>query len=125
MSKFTMQIGAGFTSPVGHSGKDLNLGWNMSGGAGINFNEHVSALVNISDQIMGTSVSVPGYLSVAGGRMQVFSATLDPVIHLGRGAHADFYVTGGGGMFRRSFSPAYTQLLRSDYSVIKPGYDAG
>jgi hypothetical protein len=28
-------------------------------------------------------------------------------------------------MFRRSFSPAFTQLLRSDYSVIKPGYDVG
>src|SRR6185312_2719623 len=103
VSKFTMQIGAGFTTGVGHSGKDLDLGWNMSGGAGVNFNEHVSAMVNISEQLMGTPVSVPGNLSVAGGRMQVFSATLDPVLHLCRGMHADFYVTGGGGMFRRSF----------------------
>jgi hypothetical protein len=125
VSKFTMQMGAGFTTGAGHSGKDLDVGWNISGGAGMNFNEHVGALINISDQVMGTPVSVPGYLSVAGGHMEVFSATVDPVIHLGRGAHADFYVTGGGGMFRRSFSPAFTQLLRSDYSVIKPGYDVG
>ncbi|HVY91144.1 MAG TPA: outer membrane beta-barrel protein [Bryobacteraceae bacterium] len=125
VSKFTMQVGAGFTTPVGHSGKDLDLGWNMSGGAGVNFNSHVSALINLSEQFMGTSTNVPGFLSVSGGRMSVLSATLDPVYHLGRGTHADFYVTGGGGMFRRSFAPAYTQMLRSNYSVIKPGFDAG
>ncbi len=125
VSKFTMQVGAGFTTGVGHSGRDLDLGWHISGGAGMNFNSHVSAVVNLSEQIMGTPVTVPGNLSVGGGHMQVFSATLDPVVHLGRGAHADFYATGGAGMFRRTFSPAFTQLLRSDYSVIKPGYDAG
>ncbi|HVW08522.1 MAG TPA: outer membrane beta-barrel protein [Bryobacteraceae bacterium] len=125
VSKFTMQIGAGFSQGVGHSGKDLDLGWNIGGGAGVNFNRHVGVLVDVSQQVMGTPVGLTGNLSVAGGQMRVFSATLDPVYHLGRGAHADFYATGGGGMFRRSFAPAYTQLLRSDYSVIKPGFDAG
>jgi len=37
VSKFTMQMGAGFTTSVGHSGKDLDVGWNISGGAGYQF----------------------------------------------------------------------------------------
>jgi hypothetical protein len=123
--KFTVQVGGGFTQGVGHSGKDLDAGWVMGGGAGYNFNSHVSGMINLYTQVMGTPMTVPGYLSVSGGHMTVFSATFDPVIHLSPGHHADFYATGGIGMFRRSFSPAFTQLLRSDFSIIKPGYDAG
>lgn len=125
VSPISVQVGMGFTKGVGHAGDDLNTGWNMGGGVGYNFNSHIGAMLNIRTQLLGTSVTVPGNLSVSGGHMMVFSSTFDPVFHLNQGGHVDVYITGGGGMYRRSFSPAQTFALRSDYSVIKPGWDAG
>lgn len=124
-SPFTMQFGVGFTQGVGHTGRDLNTGYNLGVGVGHNFSNHVGAMLNFNTQIMGVSTTVPGNLSVAGGNLSIFSATLDPIVHLMPGGRMDVYVTGGGGLFRRSFSPALTFALRSDYSVIKPGFDAG
>jgi hypothetical protein len=125
VSPFTMQFGAGFTQGVGHTGRDLHTGWNLGVGVGHNFSEHVGAMLNFNSQFMGTAVTVPNNLSVAGGNLYIFSATIDPIVHLMPGKRMDAYITGGAGMFRRSFSPALTFALRSDYSVIKPGWDAG
>ena len=50
---------------------------------------------------MGVNPSTLANIGVPGGRMSVFSATLDPIVHLNPKGHVDFYVTGGGGLFHR------------------------
>ena len=76
----------------------------------------------------------------------MFSATLDPIVHLNPKGHFDLYLTGGGGLYHRyqeftqpsvqvttGFDPFFgfypvavpvTQVLGS-YSVNKFGVDAG
>src|SRR4051812_27366314 len=117
-SPFAMEVGLGFTVGVGRTGANLDTGWHSSIGAGMNFNRHVSALININTHLLGTTATVPGAYSVRGGHAVLFAATLDPVVHLPPGRRADVYVTGGGGLFHRGYTPAsiVAGVVQSDYS---------
>src|SRR5579871_287770 len=101
MQRFTAAIGGGFTTPVGRAGQDLDNGWNIMGGAGINFNPYVGAMVDVGYNSMGVNSAVLGGLGYAGGGMHILSATLDPIVHLNPRGHVDFYLTGGGGIYHR------------------------
>jgi len=78
--------------------------------------------------------------------MHVFSATLDPIVHLNPHGHFDVYITGGGGIYHRyqdftqpttivvnGYNPFFgffpvavpAQQVVQSYSVNKPGIDAG
>ena len=78
--------------------------------------------------------------------MQIFSATIDPVVHLNPHGHVDLYLVGGGGLFRWRqeftqpsvaivpvFNPFFgfssaavpTTEILSSYSVNRPGFDVG
>ena len=85
-------------------------------------------------------------LGFPNGGVHVFSATLDPIVHLNPHGHVDVYLTGGFGLFHwaqefsqpsvevtTGFNPfvgffpvavPVNQILAS-YSVNKPGIDAG
>lgn len=145
-SHFSYQFGGGFTQPVGNTGRHLDNGWNISGGAGFNFNSYVGAMVNLNYNSMGINAATLSNVGAPGGDISVFSATLDPIVHLTPRGHFDLYLTGGGGLFHRNqeftqpgvasvvgFDPFFgfypaavpvTQVLAS-YSVNKPGIDAG
>jgi len=145
-SHFAFNIGGGFTQAVGDTGQRLDMGWNGRLGAGVNFSPYVGLLVNAGYDNMGVNPATLANIGVPGGRMSVFSATLDPIVHLNPKGHVDFYVTGGGGLFHRyqeftaptvsvvtGFDPFFgftpiavpaNQVLAS-YSVNKPGMDIG
>ncbi len=144
--RFLFNVGGGFTNPVGNTGRHLDYGWNARGGAGVNFSSHVGVNLNVGIDSMGINNSTLRNAGVPGGSVRVFSATLDPIIHLNPKGHADFYITGGGGLFHRTqdftqpaigvargFDPFFgsfpvafqtNQVLASN-SVVKPGVDAG
>jgi hypothetical protein len=144
-SRFSFNIGGGFTQPVGNTGRHLDGGWNMQGGGGVNFGP-VGAMINLGYNSFGVNSETLNGLGFPGGGLRVFSATLDPIIHLNPHGHIDVYVTGGGGVFHRyqeftqpsvatvvGFDPFFgfyqaavptTQILAS-YSVTKPGIDIG
>jgi hypothetical protein len=145
-SHFAVTAGAGFTTPVGNTGDNLDTGWNVRGGAGVNFSPYFGALLDAGYNSMGITSSVLNNLGYGGGRVSVFSLTLDPIIHLMPKSHVDVYVTGGGGYFRQyqdftqpavvqgtGFNPFFgfypftgtTNVVVSSYSVNKPGIDAG
>lgn len=139
-SHFTFDAGAGFTTPVGGTGRYLDTGWNVRAGAGFNLNHWVGADLNANYNWMGINSTTLSNIGVPGGRLSVFSLTLDPVVHLGHMLPVDVYVTGGGGYFRQEqtftqpttvigggFFPAAFQVnqIVSQYSVNKPGIDAG
>jgi len=145
-SRFAFNAGAGFTQAVGDTGTRLDLGWNARLGAGVNFSPYVGLMVNAGYDNMGVNPTTLTNIGVPGGRMSVFSATLDPIVHFNPKGRVDFYVTGGGGLFHRyqeftaptvsvvtGFDPFFgfvpvalpaNQVLAS-YSVNKPGMDIG
>jgi hypothetical protein len=146
-SKFTFDLGAGFTTTVGSTGKNLDTaGWNLRGGAGYNFSPHFGALVNLGYDSFGINSGTLNALGFPGGDVHIFTAMIDPIYHVTPKGRFDFYVTGGGGLFHQSqeftqpsaatlvgYNPFFgfvnatiptTQVL-SSYSVNKPGYDVG
>jgi hypothetical protein len=146
-SRFPFSIGGGFTSPVLATGSDANTGWNVRLGAGYNFAVHFGVMLDFGFDYMGLSIPTDAPLSYAAGDIGVFSATLDPVVHLTPKRRGDLYVTGGGGYFRQEFTfwsraggiiptgttPAFGfypnasgfTFIPDAYSINKPGLNAG
>jgi hypothetical protein len=144
--KFSFDLGAGFTTPVGNTGRNVDMGWNIQGGAGINFSPYLGAMLDLGYNSMGINSSVLGNLGFGGGNVNIFSATIDPIVHLNPKGHVDFYVTGGGGLFHQyqnftqptvvsgtGFDPFFgffpvaipaNQIVASS-SINKPGIDVG
>ena len=51
---------------------------------------------------MGVNTATLSNLGFGGGRLSVFSATIDPIVHLMPKGPVDVYVTGGGGYYRQN-----------------------
>src|ERR1044071_8450351 len=100
-SHFAVSIGGGFPTPLGDTGTRTDFGWNVRGGAGVNFSPYVGVMVDAGYDSMGINASTLANIGVPGGRLSVFSATLDPIVHLSPKRHFDLYVTGGGGLYHR------------------------
>jgi len=146
VSRFNFNIGGGFTNPVGATGRRLDEGWNIQGGAGYNFNPYVGAAIQLGWNSFGINTATLNNIGVPGGDVHIFSATLDPIVHLNPKGHVDVYLVGGGGLYHRTqeftapsaatvigFDPFFgffpatvptTQILAS-YTVNKPGVNGG
>jgi len=144
--RFAFEVGAGFTEPVGKAGNELDMGWHIRGSAGVNFSQYVGAMVQLDYNRMGINSVSLGNLGFPGGDVGIFSATLDPIIHLTPRGRADLYIIGGGGLYHwnqeftapsvstlTGFDPFFgfypvavptTQVL-SSYSVNRPGANLG
>ncbi|HVW83566.1 MAG TPA: outer membrane beta-barrel protein [Bryobacteraceae bacterium] len=144
--RFTFDVGGGFTNPVGNTGRHVDEGWNIQGGFGYNFTSWLGAKIDLGYNSFGINSATLNNFGVPGGSVQVFSATLDPVVHLNPKGHVDVYVTGGGGLFHRyqnftqpttsvftTFDPFFgfypvavpTNQVLASYSSNKPGIDVG
>ena len=144
--RLALNVGAGFTTPVGHTSNEVDTGWNVRGGAGVNFGYHFGVLLDAGYDSMGIQSGTLSNLGFGGGNLNVFSLTLDPIIHVLPKGPVDFYITGGGGYFHQQqqftnpgvvtgtgFDPFFgffpvaipTNIVVSDYSVNKPGIDVG
>ena len=44
---FSFSIGAGFTLPAGNSGRNLDTGWNIRGGGGVNFSPYFGTMLDL------------------------------------------------------------------------------
>jgi hypothetical protein len=146
LQRFSFDIGGGFSQPVGNTGRKLDEGWNVGGGFGVKFNPYLGAMIDVGYNSFGINSATLSRIGVPGGGVHIFSATLDPVVHLTPDGHFDVYLIGGGGIYHRyqdftqpsfatvtGFDPFFgffsanvptTQILAS-YSVNKPGVDIG
>lgn len=143
-SHFAFQAGGGFTEPVGRTGMYTDLGYNGTVGFGVNVNSYVGALIDVSASQLGVNSNTLNYVGVPGGNINMFSATVDPIVHLMPHGRVDVYLTAGGGMYRRSqilvqplsapssfggipyfgYTGPSNEIVYSQ-SVNKPGFDAG
>jgi hypothetical protein len=146
-SHFSFDLGAGFTETVGSTRTELDkTGWNVAGGAGYNFNRYLGVNVDLGYTSLGINNAALATLGAPGGNVGIFTALVDPVVHLAPVHHFDVYFTGGGGMFRQRqeftapttataevYNPFFgfypvtvgTTQTYGLYSVIKPGFDTG
>jgi hypothetical protein len=103
-------------------------------------------MIDLGYDSFGVNTATLNNLGFPNGGVHVFSATLDPIVHLNPHGHVDVYLTGGFGLFHwaqefsqpsaevtTGFNPfvgffpvavPVNQILAS-YSVNKPGIDAG
>jgi len=95
-SHLAFQVGAGFTEPVGRTGIYSDVGFNTSAGIGYNFNPYVGVLIDANVNSLGVNSATLSNIGVQGGNVNVFSATLDPIVHLTPHEKVDVYFTGGG-----------------------------
>jgi hypothetical protein len=100
-------------------------------------------MVDVGYNSFGIHSTTLDSLGFPGGGVHIFSATLDPIVHLTPRSHFDLYVIGGGVYHRNQdftaptvstltgFDPFFgfypvavqtTEILQS-YSVTKPGVD--
>ena len=129
VSHFSFELGAGFTQTVGNTGRYLNDGWNLQGGVGYNFSPYIGVAGRGRLQFAGLQRhDVRQLAGIPGGDVNMFSATIDPIVHLTPRSHFDLYAIGGGGLyhwyeqfsapagtcdpFRHRFFPACDSQLR-------------
>jgi hypothetical protein len=136
-SHFTFDIGGGFTQSVGNTGRSVDNGWNIGAGAGWNFTPYVGALVQTNYNSMGFNSTTLSNIGAPGGGVHVFSATIDPIVHLHPHGHFDPYIVGGAGLYHEyqditapALIPGYFgyyqgQQILGSYSVNKPGANIG
>lgn len=117
-SRMAWEAGGGFNAPAGD---DITWGGNLTLGGGMQFNRHLSALIEyqfIHDKIPGRLINDVG---ATGGYAHIWSFTVAPVVDLFPKATNDVYITGGGGFYRKvtSFTdPALTQFCYYFYCGI-------
>jgi Outer membrane protein beta-barrel domain len=139
--RYSFELGAGFTQPVGNTGRYLDDGWNLKGGVGVNFSNYVGVMGEVGYNSLGFNGATVSNLGYSGGNVNIFSATIDPIVHLTPRSHFDLYAIGGGGLYRwdEQFSvatnvvtpfstgsfPVVIPNFGDSYTVNKPGWNAG
>ncbi|MEP6962969.1 MAG: outer membrane beta-barrel protein, partial [Acidobacteriota bacterium] len=146
-SRFTFNAGAGFTTPVKAAGDKLDRGWNVDLGAGVNLHPNFGMLAEFNYNHMGINTATLKKVGFPDGNVSVWSATLNPVIHLNPRGPVDAYLIGGAGLYQwhnqftqpsvttfTGFDPflgvfypvavPVNQIL-TDYSVNKFGFNGG
>jgi hypothetical protein len=100
-SHITGEAGGGFNAPIGNDKPFITWGGNFTVGGGYKLGSRVSVLAEyqfMDDKLPGSLIADAG---AQGGHAHIWSLTLDPVIYLFPKRKNDFYVTGGGGFYRK------------------------
>jgi hypothetical protein len=63
-SRFAFRVGAGFTTPVGNTGRQLDGGWNVGGGFGMSFSPYVGALIDLDYNSFGINSGTLAAVSI-------------------------------------------------------------
>lgn len=100
--RFSGSVGAGFTTPVYTTGKRLDAGWNAGGGVGVNISRYLGVEGQFQFNELGVNNSTLNALQFPGGDLQMWSLTLDPVIHFAPSNRFNPYIIGGGGLYHRT-----------------------
>ena len=112
-NNFAFEVGGGFNGPTNQTSPYVTWGGQFTVGGGYNFSKRLALLAEfqlINDKLPGNLIAETG---ANGGHAHIWSLTLDPVISLFPKASNDFYVTGGGGFYRKVTS--FTNPTLAEY----------
>lgn len=98
MNNFAFEVGGGFSAPESNS---VGYGGNFTVGAGAHFGPHVTGLIEYQFIRTGLAQYIINEAGSQGGNTHIWSFTLDPSYDFFPKSTNDFYVTGGGGFYRK------------------------
>lgn len=123
MSHLTFEGGGGTNGPTSDSSDYITWGGNLTLGAGYRFSKRLSVLTEyqfIDDKLPGRIISEAG---ATGGNAHIWSLTLAPVVDLFPARTNDFYVTGGGGFYRKvtNFTDPQSVIFCDNFGFCEQG----
>ena len=126
----TASIGVGVATPVNPLATRLDTGWSFAGGGGIQ-NGAVGVNVDFLAAGFGINNATLVRQGAQHGTQKYWALTLDPIVHINERGPADFYLTGGLGVYGQitkylvSAGPASQyDLIRSE-NLYRPGVNGG
>ncbi|HEY8997067.1 MAG TPA: hypothetical protein VIM60_04180 [Edaphobacter sp.] len=118
--KYVFEVGGGFDTPTGSTGKDLTVNWKLQAGVGYNFNKRFGVMLEYNyDKFNDSSSNLlrqynrynslgvvdenGNLVNFAGldGTTHVWSFTVNPMYTYYQGESFGAYVIGGGGFYRK------------------------
>ncbi|HEX5410314.1 MAG TPA: outer membrane beta-barrel protein [Terriglobia bacterium] len=99
--RWNFDIGAGATPTVGTTKDELSTGWNVQGGAGVNFNPYLGVTAQVLYTGLGVNNSVIRRFNVPGADAHIWGFTLNPEVRINPDGRVGLYFIGGGGYYRR------------------------
>lgn len=124
LEHLTFEAGGGFNGPLGNSSNYITWGGQFGVGGGYQFNDRLSVMLDyqfIGDKLPGALIAETG---ATGGDAHIWSVTVNPIIDLFPKRSNDFYVSGGGGFYRKvtNFTDP-EEVDYCDYFYCEPGYE--
>lgn len=110
-SNYALELGGGLSAPT--SKTYITWGGGFTLGGGYNFNKRFAVLAEyqfLDNKLPGAIIAETG---ATGGHAHIWSLTLDPVVSLFPKSANDFYITGGGGFYRKVTS--FTDVEPTEY----------
>ncbi len=118
-SFFTGAIGAGFTTPVYHAGRQLDNGWNVEAQAGINlFDAHLSLVGDFNFNDLGINSTTLQGVGFPGGSTYLWDISADPVVRFRPQSRLSFYLIGGPGVYHRTVD--FTEPTLATFTGFDP-----
>jgi len=126
----TASLGVGLSTPVNPLATNLDTGWSLAGGAGIQ-NGSVGVMVDFMAAGLGINHAALLRQAAQHGTQRYWAVTLDPIVHINERGPADFYLTGGAGIygqltkFRVPAGPASQYDLIRTENLYRAGVNGG
>lgn len=130
-SKYTFEVGAGFTVPIGNTSKYYKPSWKFSVGGGRQFSKSLAVLLQFDYDHLGLQQSVisnqeyiynytpngsTGVAAGLGGNAHDWSFTVDPTYtFLGSDSSNGAYVVAGGGFYHKVTNFTLPQTVATYY----------
>jgi opacity protein-like surface antigen len=117
-SKVMVNFGAGGTLPVRDSGPRLDPGWNVNGGLGWRFAPHFGVMGEFNFNSLPFNGTTLTDLGVPDGSTRVWGFTLNPTVRTNPWGPVDFYLIGGGGIYKRTVE--FTRPSVATFTAFDP-----
>ncbi len=119
-SRWTANIGGGFTQPVGNLDNRVDMGWNVKGGVGLNATNNLGLVAEFQYNQAGLSGSYLQQVSVPDGFARIWSISLNPVVRIHPHGRAGMYLIGGPGFYQRTVE--FTQPTTAPVTGFDPWF---
>jgi hypothetical protein len=118
-TRWTANVGGGFTVPEYNTGTRHDNGWNFNAGAGANFlSSHVGLMGEFMYNSLGVNSATLQTLQFPNGSTSIWAVSAEPVVRFNPHGQVDFYLVGGPGVYHRNVE--FTQPTIAAFSAFDP-----